>query len=84
MAIGLNIVRSHGPIRVTACYPSMANRSPRPTVTPAMALRAQARRIRSYAHNFSDDKVADRLQKYAAELEERAKVLEQQHRSSKV
>jgi hypothetical protein len=68
--------------RLTACYLAMANRPPHSAVTPAAVLRAQARRIRTYAHSFSDDKVADRLQKYAAELEERANVLERQNRSS--
>jgi len=47
------------------------------SVTAAEALRAQARRILSYAYNFSDDRVVDRLQRYAAELEKRAEDLEQ-------
>ena len=51
--------------------------SPRRSVTVAEALQAQARRILSYAYNFSDDRVVDRLQRYAAELEKRAEDLEQ-------
>jgi hypothetical protein len=47
------------------------------SVTAAEALRARARRILNYAYNFSDDKVVDRLQRYAAELEKRAEDLEQ-------
>ena len=56
--------------------------APRGSVTAAGVLRAQARRILSYAYNFSDDRVVDRLQRYAAELEKRAEDLEQHDGSS--
>jgi hypothetical protein len=76
-ASGLNIARSmSSPWRLRVSR-AMAKRSPHSALTPAV-LRAQAERIRTYAYSFSDGKLVDRLQKYADELDARAKALEEE------
>ena len=76
-ASGLNIARSmSSPWRLRVSG-AMAKRSPHSALTPAV-LRAQAERIRTYAYSFSDGKLVDRLQKYADELDPRAKALEEE------